>query len=692
MVEPLDKLPAWHEGERFIQAKLGVAERMEIVGRRVVRDFMPDQHRDFYAQLPFIVLGSVDAAGDPWATFIEGRPGFMASPTRTTLDLAARPHPLDPAAAGMQDGAPVGLLGIEMHSRRRNRMNGFLSHTDGGMRVGVDQSFGNCPRYIQLRDFGFARDPVAPFSGEIEHLDALDATARAMIAGADAFFVASYADRAGGAGRRQVDVSHRGGRAGFVRVADDGLLTIPDFDGNLFFNTLGNIVLNGKAGLLFVDFASGDMLQMSGDADVVFDSPEIAAYQGAERLWTFRPRRIVRRRAGLALRWTFQEGGWSDSSLMTGDWRQAAERLRALDFATRWRGLKVARIVQESDTIRSFYLESNDDAGLLPHLAGQHLPIRVMLPGADKPLIRTYTLSHAPSDGGYRISVKREGQVSRYLHDQLREGDLLETRAPAGDFTIDMGVNRPVVLLAGGVGITPMLAMLRHIVYEGLRKQKIRPTTIFYAARTKGERAFDRELADLVAAAKGAVRLVRVLSQPGDAGEGADYEAAGRVNMALLGRYLAFGDYEFFLCGPPPFTQAIYDGLRDMNIADKRIHAEAFGPASLVRAPDCATAAAAPVRPPPATDTVPVMFMNSLKEARWTPGGGTLLELAEARGLEPEFSCREGTCGTCRTKVLKGAVTYIKEPGASVADDEALICCAVPAAQPEGDGGLHVAL
>ena len=689
MVEQLNKLPTWHEGEKFIQAKLGVVERMDIVGRRVVRDFMPDQHRAFYGQLPFIVLGSVDAAGDPWATFLEGRPGFMTSATRTTLDIAARPHPLDPAAAGMQDGAPVGLLGMEMHTRRRNRMNGFLAHTEGGLRVEVDQSFGNCPRYIQLREFGFERDPVAPFSGEAEQLAALDPAARALIAGADAFYVASYADRAA---RRQVDVSHRGGKAGFVRVGDDGLLTIPDFDGNLFFNTLGNIVLNGKAGLLFVDYASGDMLQMSGDAAIVFDSPEIAAFQGAERLWTFKPRRIVRRPAGLALRWTFQDGGWSDNSLMTGDWRQAAERLRAAEFTTRWRGLKIKRIVQESESIRSFYLEPDDGAGLLPHLAGQHLPIRVMPPGSDKPLIRTYTLSHAPSDRGYRISVKREGQVSRYLHEQLREGDLLETRAPAGDFTIDMGVNRPVVLLAGGVGITPMLAMLRHIVYEGLRKQKIRPTTMFYAARSKGERAFDRELAELVAAARGAVRLVRVLSEPGDAGEGPDYEAAGHVDMALLGRYLGFGDYDFFLCGPPPFTQAIYDGLRDMNIADNRIHAEAFGPASLVRAPDCAAVATAPVRLPPATDTVPVIFMNSLKEARWTPASGTLLELAEARGLDPEFSCREGTCGTCRTKLIKGTVTYIKEPTARVADDEVLVCCAVPAAQQDGEGGLQLAL
>lgn len=330
----LKKLPAWHEGETFIQEKLGVKERMAAVGQRVVRDFMPDQHRDFYAQLPFIVLGSVDRAGDAWATFVEGQPGFMSSPSPVVLDIAATRDPSDPASEGLADGLPIGLLGIEMHTRRRNRMNGFVSTIDGGFRVDVDQSFGNCPRYIQLRDFAFERQPGTLFQGEIEELPALDDQARAIIREADAFFVASYVDRED---RRQVDVSHRGGNAGFVRVGDDGILTIPDFDGNLFFATLGNILLNGKAGLLFVDFKTGDMLQMTGKAEVIFDSPEIAAFQGAERFWTFKPTRLVRRSNALASRWAFQKDGWSPSSLMTGTWQQEADRLLATEIATSWR-------------------------------------------------------------------------------------------------------------------------------------------------------------------------------------------------------------------------------------------------------------------------------------------------------------------------------------------------------------------
>jgi predicted pyridoxine 5'-phosphate oxidase superfamily flavin-nucleotide-binding protein len=297
----------WHEGEIRLQRRAGVAARMQEVGRRTIRDYLTDQHRAFFPQLPFAVIGAVDPAGDAWATLRAGRPGFLSSPDPWRLAVALPREPSDPADGGMDDGAAVALLGIELPTRRRNRVNGPIRRAGpNGFVVAVEQAFGNCPRYIQRRNFTFVRDPETPPERSPAELAGLDGAARAAIARADTLFVASYAEPQRGG--RQVDVSHRGGRPGFVRVdsgqAGGDVLTIPDYAGNLYFNTLGNIAVNPRAGLAFVDFDSGDLLQMTGDAEVLPDGPDVASFEGAERLWRFHPRRIVRRPQALPLRWT----------------------------------------------------------------------------------------------------------------------------------------------------------------------------------------------------------------------------------------------------------------------------------------------------------------------------------------------------------------------------------------------------
>ncbi|MGO4330103.1 pyridoxamine 5'-phosphate oxidase family protein [Cupriavidus sp. 2TAF22] len=680
----LPPLP-WHAGERVLQERAGVARKMDELGRRFVRDHMPEQHREFFAQLPVVVLGAVDPDGNAWATLRAGAPGFLHSPHDKALDLGLARDAADPAERGMEHGDAIGLLGIDLLTRRRNRLNGTIRREASGpgatvFAIAVGQSFGNCPQYIQQRNFAFTRDPGTPGIIAPQRAGGLDARARALIAGADTFFVASYADLPDGS--RQVDVSHRGGKPGFVRLDDDGGMTIPDFSGNLFFNTLGNFLLNARAGLVFADFATGELLQMTGTAEVILDSPEIAAFQGAERLWRFRPASVVRRADALPLRWVPQADGTSPAVELTGNWDEAAERLRARSLSTAWRPFRVTRLVEESMGIRSFHLEPADGAGLIPHLAGQYLPIRVTTGSPPAPAIRTYTLSSAPSDSVYRISVKREGAVSQHLHDNFRVGDIVEVRPPAGAFTIDAAEHRPAVLLAAGIGVTPMLAMLRHLVYEGLRTRHVRPAYFFHAARTLAERAFARELTALADGAQGAVQYIRVLSDPRDAEPQKDFDEAGRIDTDLLRRHLPFGDYDFYLCGPGPFMQSLYDGLRALNVADDRIHAEAFGPAALHRRRDThAQAVVAPEPGPrPATAPVPVVFTRSGKEARWSPDAGSLLELAEQRGLAPDFGCRNGSCGTCRTRVVQGAVAYLEAPEFDVPPGEALICCAVPAA------------
>ncbi len=312
------KQSPWHEGERTIQARYGIAERMEAVGQKIIRDFMPDQHRTFYQRLPFLVLAAVDEAGAPWATLLEGAPGFMISPDPWTLRVEALPGVGDPVREAIAPEAPVGMLGIDLHTRRRNRVNGNVAgRGSGGFSVTVAQAFGNCPQYIQTRAFSFVRPPATSFEGPIERARTLDPSAREMIAAADTFFVASYLDVEGDRTKRAIDVSHRGGKPGFIRI-DGDVLTIPDFGGNLQFNTLGNLLLNPRAGVVFVDFESGDVLQLSGSTEVVFEGEEIASFQGAERLWRLRVEQIVRRRGALGLRWKF--GEYSPYSLMTGSW------------------------------------------------------------------------------------------------------------------------------------------------------------------------------------------------------------------------------------------------------------------------------------------------------------------------------------------------------------------------------------
>ncbi|WP_332697306.1 pyridoxamine 5'-phosphate oxidase family protein [Bosea sp. (in: a-proteobacteria)] len=301
----MEGLP-FHEGELEAQSLAGLGSR-----GAGIREFMPDQHREFFGLLPYLFAAGRDEAGRPIATVLTGEDGFISSPSPTELAIAALPALHDPAGPALSPGDAIGLLGIDLRTRRRNRANGVIvARGEGGLRVAVSQSFGNCAKYIQSRQHQRApalAEPAEAFSG-------LDEAARALIARADTLFIASAA--AGG-----VDISHRGGQPGFVAIEGDRL-TVPDFAGNNYFNTLGNLLLEPAAGLLFVDFAAGDVLQLQGETEIIWDGPELAALSGAQRLWRFRSRRGWRRRAALPLRWSAPE--LAPTTLATGIWRREA--------------------------------------------------------------------------------------------------------------------------------------------------------------------------------------------------------------------------------------------------------------------------------------------------------------------------------------------------------------------------------
>jgi hypothetical protein len=220
-----------------------------------------------------------------------GPPGFVHSPDPATLRIDALPAPGDPAASGVAAGQPIGLLGLDLTTRRRNRANGRIAAADDGITVAIEQSFGNCAQYIQTR----TPAPQARAPRPAEALSGLDGRAHRVIAAADTFFVASRS-RAG-IYDGGLDVSHRGGRPGFVAVRGDTLI-VPDFRGNRFFNTLGNLLGDPRAGLLFIDFATGDLLQLQGKATIEWGEP---------RHWTMAVEHGWRRPAALPFDWTFGE-------------------------------------------------------------------------------------------------------------------------------------------------------------------------------------------------------------------------------------------------------------------------------------------------------------------------------------------------------------------------------------------------
>lgn len=293
-----DTLPSpFHAGERHMHERVGQAEMIMQRGRTVIRDHMPDQHREFFGKLPFMLVGGLDARRQPWATVWMGPPGFMHSPDprQLVLQVPRQTGMLagDPLADTWHEGSMLGLLGIEPHTRRRNRMNGRLAKLDarGHMHIDVRQSFGNCPKYIVQRVVRHAPADASRGTPVVRAEGAeLSARAIAMIERADVLFIASSSPDAGlpdagdGSG---VDVSHRGGPPGFVKVStQDGatLLTMPDYAGNLMFNTLGNILLQPRVGLLFIDIARGTAMWLACTATVDTDSVDIAEHPGAQRL------------------------------------------------------------------------------------------------------------------------------------------------------------------------------------------------------------------------------------------------------------------------------------------------------------------------------------------------------------------------------------------------------------------------
>lgn len=529
----------FHSGELEAQWRAGAAGTAERVGG-YIRDHMPDQHRTFFAALPFVVLSAADKRGRPWITILEGNTGFVRSPDPKSLVLTTQIDPQDPLAAAFASDADIGMLGIDLATRRRNRLSGRLRRTSNGYAIAVRQSFGNCPQYINERAWHrVAKTPVKakPSTG-------LSPAHMRLIRAADTMFIGSGRREAGDSPANGYDASHRGGAPGFVRVVDATRLQIPDYAGNNFFNTIGNLLENPEVALLFIDFDSGGLLHLSGRATIDWN-PQNAHDPGAQRMIDVTLTHVLERPAALRLRWETD--------------RKAARQLALI------------RKQPESETITSFYLAPADNRPLASFVPGQHLPIELRLSPHDAIARRSYSLSAAPNGQTYRLSVKREeqGLVSRIMHDHLKLGDVIEAHAPSGEFGLPPGAD-PVVLAGAGVGVTPLMAMLQQLA----ERNDGRRTWFLSGFRDGRAHAFAGEVETL---ARPNIRTQVYYSRPRHKDRiGHDYDVAGRISPQALLHLNAGAKAHYLLCGPAAFVVELKNGLEAAGVPPAQIHFETF--------------------------------------------------------------------------------------------------------------------
>ena len=356
-----------------------------------------------------------------------------------------------------------------------------------------------------------------------------------------------------------------------------------------------------------------------------------------------------------------------------------------------FRRFRVVAKTPESRTITSFHLEPVDAGAWRPFDPGQFLVFKIPVADERGHVIRNYSVSSAPSQAGsYRITVKREaapdpafphGLGSSHLHDIIAVGDIVLAEGPRGAFTLDRASTRPVVLLSGGVGLTPLVSMLHALAVESDRR-----VYFIHACDSGDVHALDAEVQAATGSRPGiATRIIyRVPTEQDRAAGRHHYE--GFITRQVLQETLPLDDYDIYMCGPPPFMQAVYPTLRSLGVSKHRIAYEFFGPATVLDteaepAPVVVAAPNAPALPAVAStaDAVMVTFKKSGKQAVWTGHARSLLEFAEDEGLNPPFSCRSGVCSTCSTRLLEGQVTYTEEPLDEPEPGEALICCCKPA-------------
>eukprot|EP01064_Diplonema_japonicum_P006531 TRINITY_DN1437_c3_g1_i1.p1 TRINITY_DN1437_c3_g1~~TRINITY_DN1437_c3_g1_i1.p1 ORF type:complete len:567 (+),score=134.94 TRINITY_DN1437_c3_g1_i1:43-1701(+) len=547
---------SFHKGEVALQnlvlgEEVAQMHRGEI--KHYIRKYMPDQHKAFYEDAPWLAVGTVDSDGQPWGHVLQERDGRRLKAQGGEGFILPREMFMthDVALDNLQNkGAKLGLLGLEMHTRRRNRVNGSLQSKlddENQLLFKVDQSFGNCPKYIQSRRM----KRVPPQTTTRTTTAGISEAAAAHLRKADTFFIASCNPGSGEAGSDVgVDLSHRGGTPGFIDVNGD-IMKFPDYAGNRFFQTLGNIAVNPKVGILAIDYETCTVYQLSGEATLNMNDTSM---HGSERSVSIKITNTTTTEGGLLFTYhSLERSPFNPSG------------------GTEGASLRLVSVKDETHDVKTFTLRAAEKVRIDP---GQYGSFIVEQPRHPK-LIRAWTVSstHANEEGTqeFDITVKNKhgGAVSPWMHYEFSEGDVgsgsMRLAGVEGTFTLPKTIpeNASFVFAAAGSGITPVMSILRV-----LSRHPSKPTaTLFYSVKTLRDVIFHKQLSALPN-----VNLHISLTAVSEAV--AHPFRSGRLTASHIASLLPPSSHTAYICGPSTFAKALENAFTPDKVG--RVITESF--------------------------------------------------------------------------------------------------------------------
>ena len=589
----------FHKGELTVQTKLGVSDTARSNGV-VITNRIPGAALNFISQQSMVILGSTDINARIWSSAIFGHTGFIEAldPSTVKIDFSDTSISItDPFWSNIQSNNQLGIIVIELGSRRRLRINGRIEKiSEYVYHINVEQAYPNCPQYIQRRHILRAKKASsANNSSDICGCN-LNKNQRNIISNADTFFVSSSHPEQGN------DVSHRGGKPGFVQIISNNQLRIPDYPGNSMFNTLGNFELNSAAGLVFIDFINKKVLQLTGTAKVLWhiENTDIET-AGTLRFWQFDIESWRESSISFDIEWEYLDASPHNPEVSNEN----------INTNTKLK-LRVDKIIQQSDKVKSYILKS--DKTLPEFDAGSHLEVTL---NNDNSLIKHYSILSNPNDlSHYEIAVLEQPDSnggSYAMHHYIKRGDILNCSAPRNEFPVYEKAEHSI-LIAGGIGITPILSILESL------ESRQQSYELHYTARSESDLIYSD----------------RIKSITGDICTfytSADNESRLNLNT-LLNKPVSTS--HVYVCGPVRLINAVREISEKNKWNNTNIHFESFG-----------------VNPNIDNSSIEVTLKRS--DIKLTvPAGESILDHLLDNNVDVAHQCKRGECGLCITTVLGG--------------------------------------